>query len=133
MSPTGGGSGQRGAELLRQLGDWNRHTRLGIAFDSSTGFRLPGGAVFSSDAAWVERSRWEALPLEAREGFPPLAPDVVFEVRSRSQGPDELREKAWPYLEAKTRLVVLTPTCAGPRCTGLAGRQNPAGIPKAFP
>ncbi|MGC8876620.1 Uma2 family endonuclease [Thermus sp.] len=36
-----------------------------------------------------------------------MAPDAVFEVRSRSQSPEELRGKAAWYLENGVRLVVL--------------------------
>lgn len=35
--------------------------------------------------AWVEKQRWENLTQEAREGFPPLCPDFVIELRSRSE------------------------------------------------
>jgi Uma2 family endonuclease len=34
---------------------------LGIAFDSSTGFKLPNGAIRSPDAAWVKKDRLDAI------------------------------------------------------------------------
>jgi len=98
VSPTGGKSGRRSAEVLRQLGDWNRGTGLGVVFDSSTGFHLPDGSLLSPDASWVTRERWEALSREEQEGFVPLCPDAVFEIRSSSQTPQELREKMRAYL-----------------------------------
>ncbi len=98
VSPTGGKSGRRSAEVLRQLGDWNRRTGLGVVFDSSTGFHLPDGSLLSPDASWVARERWEALSPEEQEGFAPLCPDAVFEIRSPSQTPQELREKMRAYL-----------------------------------
>ena len=78
-----------------------------MVFDASTGFKLPDGSVLAPDAAFLLGKRWQALSQEAREGFPPLAPDAVFEVRSRSQGLEELREKAAWYLANGVRLVVL--------------------------
>ncbi len=57
MPPTGGGTGKRNSDLNIQLGLWNRETKLGFVFDSSTGFKLPNGATRSPDAAWVKRDR----------------------------------------------------------------------------
>jgi Uma2 family endonuclease len=85
VTPTGGESGRRSLQIAYQLERWNRRTRLGVAFDSSTGFRLPDGSLLSPDASWVRRERWEALSREEREGFVPFVPDAVFEVRSASQ------------------------------------------------
>lgn len=55
----------------------------------------------------MEKKRWEALSEEEKEGFPPLVPDVVFEVRSSSQGVEELRAKMTLYLKEGARLGVL--------------------------
>ncbi len=85
--------------MAYQLRRWNEAVGLGVVFDSSTGFRLPDGSIFSPGAAFVSWARWEALSPEEREGFPPLAPEAVFEVRSRSQDLEELREKMRLYLE----------------------------------
>ncbi|GBD09253.1 hypothetical protein HRbin22_01503 [Candidatus Thermoflexus japonica] len=107
VTPTGLESGRRSGEVFGQLREWNRRTRSGVVFDSSTGFRLPDGSLFSPDASWVARERWEALSPEEREGFVPLCPDVVFEVRSASQGVGELREKMGVYMANGARLGVL--------------------------
>jgi Uma2 family endonuclease len=53
MPPTGGESGIRNADLTTDLNLWNRQTKLGKVFDSSTEFRLPNGAKRSPDASWV--------------------------------------------------------------------------------
>ena len=107
VAPTGGESGRRSGEVFGQLRDWNRRTGLGYVFDSSTGFKLPDGSLLSPDASWVQRERWEALPPHAREGFPPLCPDVVFEVRSASNTLAELREKMQSYMANGAQLAVL--------------------------
>jgi Uma2 family endonuclease len=107
VTPTGGESGRRSLQIAYQLERWNRRTRLGVAFDSSTGFRLPDGSLLSPDASWVRRERWEALSREEREGFVPLCPDAVFEVRSASQSLGELREKMEAYRANGARLGVL--------------------------
>jgi hypothetical protein len=61
MPPTGGETGRSSLSVGSQLWLWNERHGLGEAFDSSTGFTLPNGTDRSSDAAWVEQSRWEQL------------------------------------------------------------------------
>ena len=41
LSPTGGTAGRKNLDLYKNLGNWNRQTKLGEAFDSSTIFVLP--------------------------------------------------------------------------------------------
>lgn len=82
--PAGGGTGKRNAGLTTDVGLWNRQTALGVVFDSSTIFKLPNGANKSPDVAWVSYDRWNALTVEQQERFPPIAPDFVIELRSRT-------------------------------------------------
>ena len=107
VSPTGGDSGWRSGEVFLQLGIWNRQSRRGIVFDSSTGFNLPDGSCRSPDAAWVQRERWESLSSHQRQGFPPLCPDVTFEVRSEFDLLTDLRAKMQVYIRNGARLAVL--------------------------
>jgi Uma2 family endonuclease len=107
MAPVGGGSGKREIELGADLVVWNRQTRLGEVFSSSTIFKLPSGAQRSPDAAWVERSRWEALTSVEQEEFPPLAPDFVIELRSRTDGLSDLQKKMVEYRDNGVRLGLL--------------------------
>ncbi|MGG6266187.1 Uma2 family endonuclease [Leptolyngbya sp. AN03gr2] len=104
MSPVGGESGNREANYIIDLGIWNRQTQLGEVFSSSTIFKLPGGGDRSPDAAWVERSRWEALTPEQRRKFPPIAPDFVIELRSATDRLLMLQEKMQEYLDSGVRL-----------------------------
>ncbi|NEP43596.1 MAG: Uma2 family endonuclease, partial [Okeania sp. SIO2H7] len=99
MSPVGGMSGGREASLISLLWLWNDRTNLGIVFSSSTIFRLPNGGDRSPDAAWIELSRWENLTLAEKEGFPPICPDFVIELRSRTDSLKLLKEKMEEYLD----------------------------------
>jgi Uma2 family endonuclease len=104
MSPVGGESGEREADLISLLWLWNRQTQLGKVFSSSTLFKLPKGGDRSPDAAWVERSRWQALSPEARSGFVPLCPDFVIELRSKTDALPALQEKMQEYQASGLRL-----------------------------
>jgi Uma2 family endonuclease len=107
MPPVGGESGKREADLLTDLAIWNRQTQLGEVFSSSTIFKLPLGSQRSPDVAWVELSRWNALSDEDRQKFPPLAPDFVIELRSRTDVLSDLQAKMLEYRENSVRLGVL--------------------------
>ncbi|HBE20688.1 MAG TPA: hypothetical protein DDW51_24515 [Cyanobacteria bacterium UBA11367] len=98
MSPTGGESGIRNSELNIQVGLWNRQTRLGFVFDSSTIFILPNGAKRGPDVSWVSRERWEALSPENKRKFPPLCPDFIIELRSESDSLSQLQSKMREYI-----------------------------------
>jgi len=104
MPPVGGISGKREADLNAELWLWNRQTQLGQVFSSSTIFRLPNGAARSPDVAWVKRDRWESLTIEEQEKFPPLCPDFVIELRSRTDSLSQLQEKMQEYLNSGLQL-----------------------------
>lgn len=107
MSPVGGDSGSREADYITDLNNWNRQTGLGKVFSSSTMFKLPSGGDRAPDAAWVERSRWQALTPEQRQKFPPIAPDFVLELRSRTDQLDMLQEKMHEYMASGVRLGLM--------------------------
>jgi Uma2 family endonuclease len=104
MSPVGGDSGSREADQITDLTLWNRQSGLGKVFSSSTLFKLPGGGDRSPDAAWIERSRWEALTPAQRQKFPPIAPDFVIELRSRTDNLSTLQEKMQEYMDSGVKL-----------------------------
>lgn len=104
MPPTGGETGHRNIEIAFQIQAWSRQNNLGIAFDSSTGFKLPNGAERSPDASWVRRDRWEALSAEQKRKFLPLSPDFVVELRSESDSLTKLQAKMQEYLDNGTQL-----------------------------
>lgn len=104
MPPVGGESGNREIEFGADLIFWNRRTKLGKVFSSSTIFRLPNGGRRSPDAAWVELSRWQNLSPEQRQKFPPIAPDFVMELRSQSDRLADLHEKMEEYMDSGVQL-----------------------------
>ncbi|PSB26423.1 hypothetical protein C7B69_11640 [filamentous cyanobacterium Phorm 46] len=104
MAPTGSDTGYRNQDMSGQLWLWNRQTKLGVVFDSSSGFKLPNGADRSPDASWVKLERWQTLTPKQQEGFAPLCPDFVVELRSKSDNMEPLREKMREYIANGSRL-----------------------------
>ncbi|PSO47465.1 MAG: hypothetical protein BRC33_12785 [Cyanobacteria bacterium SW_9_44_58] len=104
MSPTGGETGNRNLKLIQQLANWAEQDQTGIAFDSSSGFKLPNGAIRSPDVAWLRLERWNRLTLEQQAKFPPICPDFVGELRSASDSLPMLQQKMSEYVENGTRL-----------------------------
>ena len=103
--PTGGESGRRNLSISTQLGNWfESQEKLGEAFDSSTGFRLPNGANRSPDASWLSRERWESLTPQQRKSFVPLCPDFVVELRSESDSLSKLQAKMREYIDNGAKL-----------------------------
>ncbi|NER47930.1 MAG: Uma2 family endonuclease [Symploca sp. SIO1A3] len=104
MPPVGGISGNRESDLNGFLWLWNRQTKLGKVFSSSTIFTLPNGGKRSPDVAWIANERWEALTPEEQEKFARICPDFVIELRSRTDSLSQLQEKMQEYLNSGLRL-----------------------------
>ncbi len=104
MSPTGSESGRQNADLLIQIGTWNRQNKLGVVFDSSTGFTLPNSAKRSPDVSWVEISRWNKLTQKQKRGFAPITPDFVLELLSPNDRLQDVQRKMEEYRECGVKL-----------------------------
>lgn len=104
MSPTGSKSGRRNFKLAMRLGAWAEQDGTGYSFESSTGFKLPNGAMRSPDFSWVRKERWDALTEEQQERFAPLCPDFVVELRSRTDSLKSLRQKMEEYVSTGAQL-----------------------------
>jgi Uma2 family endonuclease len=118
MTPAGSKTGLINGRIFGALLVWANQDERGVAFDSSTGFTLPNGAVRSPDAAWVSNRRWTALTEPEQEGYAPLCPEFVIELPSPSDRIKDVKKKmvdewiangaelAW-LIEPKTRRVTI--------------------------
>ena len=104
MSPTGSETGRRNLDLEGQFWYWNKQNKLGVVFDSSTGFTLPNGAKRSPDVSWIAINRWNSLTLEEKTGFAPIAPDFVLELKSPTDSLLTLQQKMTEYMGNGVRL-----------------------------
>ena len=104
MTPAGTDTGGRNLKLSGRLYNWSEATGLGEAFDSSTGFTLPNGAVRAPDASWVSHARLQLIPPADRARFAHVCPDFVAELRSPSDRLKTVRRKMAEYIAQGARL-----------------------------
>ncbi|MGQ4648458.1 Uma2 family endonuclease [Lyngbya aestuarii] len=104
MPPTGGETGNHNAEIAAEFVIWNRQTRLGKVFDSSTCFKLPNGANRSPDVSWIKQERWDALTPEQKKKFSPVAPNFILELMPASDSLETLQAKMQEYIDNQVKL-----------------------------
>jgi Uma2 family endonuclease len=106
MAPTFSISGKRNGELFYQVCHWNKQTKLGEVFDSSSGydFTAIGGGKPSPDVSWIEKSRLEGISLEQ---FCPVVPDFVIELRSTTDNLIDTQKKMVEYQRLGVKLGLL--------------------------
>ena len=104
MSPTGSESGKRNTSLIFQVELWNRQHKLGVVFDSSTGFKLSNGATRSPNVSWIAIERWNSLSDKQKRGFAPIDPDFVIELLSPTDELANTQKKMNEYLSCGTKL-----------------------------
>ena len=104
MSPTGSESGRKNGRLFFQVELWNTKTKLGVSFDSSTGFKLSNGALRSPDVSWVELAKWNSLSEQQQRKFAPIDPDFVIELMSPTDDINELQQKMTEYMSCGVKL-----------------------------
>lgn len=107
MTPVGGIGGTHEGWVFSFLVNWNETAQTGVAFGPNTGFNLPDSSCLSPDAAWVSLARWNALTPDEQAGFPPLCPEFLTEVRSRSDSRRMVEEKMQLWLENGVQLAWL--------------------------
>ena len=104
MEPAGWGTGTKNARITSQLTVWAIADGTGEAGDSSTGYRLPNGAVREPDASWVSNERLAATTPEERLKFLPLCPDFAIELSSPTDRLGNLKAKMAEYVANGAKL-----------------------------
>jgi Uma2 family endonuclease len=98
MSGTSLRTGRRNAHLTSQLVIWTEKDATGVCFDSSAIFTLLNNARRSPDASSVRREKWDRLSERQKDGFAPICPDFVVELRSASDRLRVLLNKMSEYI-----------------------------------
>ncbi|AFZ26882.1 hypothetical protein Cylst_4826 [Cylindrospermum stagnale PCC 7417] len=103
MSPSGYESEEVGTEFARILGNWVRPRKLGRVVGSSAGFRLPNSDLRAPDVSFVRAEKLK----RSTEDYAELVPDLVVEVRSKTDSLDKLREKIQEFISLGTQIGIL--------------------------
>ncbi|MEB3277481.1 MAG: Uma2 family endonuclease [Lyngbya sp.] len=105
MSPSGLESDEVAAAIVAQLSNWVRPRRLGRVTASSAGFILPNQDqdVRAPDAAFIQAERLK----KTTENYAEVVPDLIFEVKSKSDSLEKLRQKIQAFLAVGTQVGVL--------------------------
>lgn len=106
MSPAGAQHGEVCQRLLVAITNFVNRRKLGITYDSSTGYRLDAENCVAPDVSYVHKDRLKLLR-RFPEKFLQGAPDLAVEVLSPSDSFAELEEKVADYFRWGTRLAWL--------------------------
>jgi len=107
MSPVTTKSSFSSGAVFGQLYAWNLIAGTGYVFDSSTGFTLPDRSVFSPDASWVSKGKFNLLSEEDKDKFAPICPEFVIEVRSKADYISDLQNKMKTWIKNGAELAWL--------------------------
>lgn len=106
MSPAGLESDEVAVEIARQLANWVRPRRLGRVAGSSAGFVLldeDEEDVCAPDCSFIRADRLK----RTTEDYAQLVPDLMFEVKSKTDSAEALRRKIQKFLDLGTSVGVL--------------------------
>ena len=99
MSLAGMGTGRRNSRVSRLLDTWAELDDRGDAYDSSTGFKMPNGAIRSADASWLSHRKAQSVPVEHRESFAAVCPEFVIELRCPSDSLSQQQKKMQEWIQ----------------------------------
>jgi Uma2 family endonuclease len=113
MTPAGPDSGNLNGLLTMHIGIWSEADGRGRFFDSSSGFRLPDGAMRSPDASWISHERIAALTRSERRGFWRICPEFIVELVSESDSRSTVEEKMRMWMGNGAQLAWLIDPYSG--------------------
>jgi Uma2 family endonuclease len=103
MGPSDIESSEIGAQLIFLLKLWTNPRKLGRIFDSSGGFIMPNTDLRAPDVSFVAAGR---LKRTVRD-FGQLVPDLVVEIKSKTDRILKLEDKVKLFLELGARIGIL--------------------------
>ena len=94
------------SRLLAALVVFAESRRLGVVWDSSTGFRMNNLNIRAPDISFISYARLNALGFDvSSRGFIPGAPDLAVEVLSLHNTRKEINDRLKDFFNSGTRLA----------------------------
>jgi Uma2 family endonuclease len=107
MTPVNYRGGKHEGYVAAALLLWAEQDGRGSAVPANVGFNLPDGSCLAPDAAWLTKEREGTLTPEQQDSFPPICPDFLIEVRSKSDGRRMVEAKMQAWLDNGAKLAWL--------------------------
>ncbi|MGD0796186.1 MAG: Uma2 family endonuclease [Acidobacteriaceae bacterium] len=107
MTPVGYKGGKHEGYIAAALLLWAEKDGRGSALPANVGFKLPDGSCLAPDAAWLTKEHEDSLTPEQQDGFPPICPDFLIEVRSQSDARRIVEAKIQTWLDNGAQLAWL--------------------------
>jgi Uma2 family endonuclease len=99
-------SGVYGAEVIRQLSDWNLAARKGVVFGLA-GFTLIDQSILLADVSWMSNEKWQTVSEEDRDRFSRVCPQFVIQIRSPGESVKKLKSKMELWIKNGAELAWL--------------------------
>jgi len=107
MTPMNYRGGKHEGYVAAALLLWAEEDGRGSAVPANVGFNLPDGSCLAPDAAWLTKEREEGLTPEQQDSFPPVCPDFVIEIRSKSDPRRAVEAKMRSWIDNGAKLAWL--------------------------
>jgi len=107
MTPVNYRGGKHEGYVAAALLLWAEEDGRGSAVPANVGFNLPDGSCLAPDAAWLTKEREDALTSEQQDSFPPVCPDFLIEIRSKSDPRRMVEAKMLTWLANGAKLAWL--------------------------
>jgi len=98
ITPAGFRTSKMNQRIVRFLAEWAEADGRGEPTGSDGGYNLPDGSVRAPDAGWLSFAKVAGMTDAQQDGFPPVCPEFVIELRSPSDRLLALREKMVMWL-----------------------------------
>lgn len=107
MTPVNYRGGKHEGYVAAALLLWAEQDGRGSSVPANVGFKLPDGSCLAPDAAWITLEREATLTPEQQDSFPPICPDFIIEVRSKTDSRRNLEAKMQTWLDNGAQLAWL--------------------------
>jgi Uma2 family endonuclease len=104
MTPAGNRTGNKEGYIFREIDFWVEQEKKGIALNSNIAVSFPDGNIRMPDAAWLSSEKWNGLTEKQKDGFLPVCPEFIVELRSPSDRASQIEAKMEFWMEKGAQL-----------------------------